>query len=61
MLMATIRDLAIRVEDLHLRLKRIEENADMRHSLIADWIGPDVSRPAEEIELPDDIKRLLRP
>ena len=63
--MGAVRDLAIRVEELHLRMKRMEETQTHRHALLYEWCAPVDYKamldrpPPEEIDVPDDLKRFF--
>lgn len=55
-------DLAVRVEALELHLKRQDDIATHRHSLIYEWCAPADYRAAAEmveIDIPDDLKKFF--
>ena len=65
-IMDAVSKLAMRVEEAHLRLATAERIADERQRLLYQWVAPPeykrrVDEPAEEIQLPDDIRNLLKP
>lgn len=59
-LMDAVLKLSMQVEEMRLRLERMERMADTRHRLVADWVGPQESERPGEVEMPDDVRKLLK-
>jgi hypothetical protein len=38
----------------------MESTADTRHRLVADWVGPDESERPAEVDIPADVRKLLK-
>lgn len=58
--MDAVLKLSMQVEELRLRLQRMESIADTRHRLVADWVGPDESERPAEVDIPEDVRKLLK-
>ena len=58
-LMNEILSLRQQVEELRLQIARNQNLADVRHKVIADWIGPDMDRASMPTDIPADVRKLL--